>query len=127
MPTTTTPFEVENLRVALDEAENRANAAANLSVKVAVRYVAALTRLTYPDAVRVELEASEQGDWLLPVSVDGDQAKAEAIEDGLFWAASCIYDAHRTASPALHSSINTLTVTGSDSLYINIDEALDDN
>lgn len=114
---------VEALREQLHAATTRSIASSEDEVRTAVRLIAALVREEYPSAKRVELESSDQGDWLRVVSIDGDEAMSEDLdEDELGSAAMCIYDAHRTASPALHPTNGSIYRT--EFLFIDIEEAL---
>ena len=121
---------LDSLKAALTDATDTTIRSCEEEVRCAVKYIASLVRETYPDAKRVELEGSDQGDWLTVRSIDGDEEKlaalsypVSAVDEDLGWASSCVYDAHRTASPALHSA-DKVIVERTDSLYIDIEEAL---
>ncbi|MGV8847615.1 hypothetical protein [Tessaracoccus sp.] len=125
-----TPPTMETSRTALKAATDATIASTAKEVKAAVTLIAATVHAKYPNAQTVELEGSDQGDYLNVISIDGDEEKLYDLESGddsysddLSWAASCIYDAHRTTAPALHSA-NNRPIQRTDNLYINITEAI---
>ena len=125
-PAGMTPLEARRATLAQATAVTIASTANE--VRGAVSLIAATVRDRYPNAQTVELEGSDQGDFLNVISIDGDDGLLYDLEndgagDDLSWASSCIYDAHRDASPALHSA-NNQHLNRTDNLYINIQEAL---
>ena len=94
------PDPADAARKALDAATGTAHDAQQASVAAAVRFAATVVRNVFPDAKRIELDDSDQGDWLIALSIDGDCEATyhKDVDDDLSWAASCIYDAHRDAA-----------------------------
>lgn len=111
----------------LDLATERAIAAAEDSVKAAVLLLAAGARECLPDAARIYLSESDQGEWLWVDCIDGDgddDTKGyREFEDTYGPAANCLYVAHLEASPYLHADLDD-DGTDNGRYYIDIQEAL---
>ena len=114
----------------LDLATERAVAAAEDSVKAAVLLLAYGARECLPEAKRVNLSESDQGEWLWVDDIDGIDQSDESqpvlqrsFDDHYGPAASCLYLAHLDASPYLHADLDE-DGTDNGRYYIDIQEAL---
>lgn len=120
----------ENARQALDDAIGKAISGQEECVVAAVRFIALRVREVFPDAKRVELDDSDQGDWLIAMSIDGDVEATfhEDLEDDLSWATSNMVDSHREAAKdkglKTRAEGRSLTRSSGGDLYIDIEEAL---
>ena len=109
----------------LDHATRRAVEAAEDSVRAAVLLLTYGARECLPEAKRINLSESDQGEWLWVDDIDG-QGYADddgGFQDGYGHAASCLYLAHLDASPYLHADLDD-DGTDNGSYYIDIQEAL---
>jgi len=110
----------------LDLATERTVAAAEDSVKAAVLLLAYGARECLPEAKRINLSESDQGEWLWVDSIDSeidDVPDDGGFQDGYGHAASCLYVAHLDASPYLHADLDD-DGTDNGRYYIDIQEAL---
>jgi hypothetical protein len=105
----------------LDLATQRAVLAAEDSVRSAVLLLAHGARECLPEAKRIYLSESDQGEWLWVDSID-DLLEDNGFEDNYGHAASCLYVAHLDASPYLHADLDD-DGTDNGRYYIDIQEA----
>ena len=112
----------------LDLATERAVTAAEDSVKAAVLLLAYGARECIPEAKRINLSESDQGEWLWVDSIDdidgvNDDEGYLTFEGAYGHAASCLYVPHLDASPYLHADLDA-DGTDNGRYYIDIQEAL---
>jgi len=125
------PTLIEALQKGLQAATARAVAAAEDSVKAAVLLLAYGARECIPEAKRINLSESDQGEWLWVDDIDGIDTSDESqpvlqrsFDDHYGPAASCLYLAHLEASPYLHADLVGGIGRGGGRYYIDIQEAL---
>lgn len=108
----------EQLREALSAATQASIDATDREIEAAIKFIAAIVREEIPDAKRVNLEHSDQGDWLTCTDIDGEE-EPEALWDDLSWATSCLYTTRELDEyDALHADGRPYRY------YIDIEEAL---
>jgi hypothetical protein len=107
----------------LDLATERAVTAAEDSVKAAVLLLAYGARECLPEAKRIYLSESDQGEWLWVDCIDDRDSHLSRFEDTYGPAANCLYVAHLEASPYLHADLDD-DGTDNGRYYIDIQEAL---
>lgn len=121
------PTLVEAADVGLREATARAITAAEDSVKAAVLLLAAGAQEVFPEAKRINLSESDQGEWLWVDGIDGEisfnRHGVEVFDDTYGHAASWLQLAHLQASPALHADLDA-DGTDNGRYYIDIAETL---
>jgi hypothetical protein len=114
--------DAEHWQRQLYEATARSVAAAEDSVRAAVLLLAHGARERLPEAKRINLSESDQGEWLWVDSID-ELLEDNGFEDNYGHAASCLYIQHLDASPYLHANLDD-DGTDNGRYYIDIQEAL---
>ena len=114
----------EPLREALHQAVQASIDATDHEIETAIKFIAARVREELPDAKRINLEASDQGDWLTNSDIDGEE-EPETLWDDLSWATSCIYTSRELDGyTGLHLNEEKSSRQAGDYYYIDIEEAL---
>jgi hypothetical protein len=116
-------YYVQHYQRQLEEATTRSIAAAEDSVKAAVLLLAYGARECLPEAARIYLSESDQGEWLWVDAIDDRDSHLSRFEDTYGPAANCLYVAHLEASPYLHADLDD-DGTDNGRYYIDIQEAL---